>query len=75
MLLFFSLSNFHKCNSRSRGKRKNVNLKCKHKTNPFRLADLCKILNCGRHQMLSKLSSLSIASLRKLDEEANNFYN
>ena len=28
----------------------------------------------GRHQMLSKLSSLSITSLRKLDEEDNKFY-
>ena len=60
---------------RSRGKRKNGNLERKHKKNFFLiLADLCKILKSGRHQMLSKLSSLSIAFLRKLDEEANKFY-
>ena len=38
------------------------------------LTDLWKMLKSGNHQMLSKLSSLSIASLRKLDEEANKFY-
>ena len=49
--------------------------KRKHKNKTFwTLADLCKILKSGRHQMLSKLYSLSIASLRKLDEEANKFY-
>ena len=31
------------------------------------------LLNSGRHQMLSKLASLSV-SLRKLDDEANKFY-
>ena len=56
-------------------KRKNVNLKRKHKNETFwTLADLCKILKSGRHQMLSKLSSLSISSLRILDEEANKFH-
>ena len=38
------------------------------------LADLCKILTSGRHQTLSKRSSLSISSLCKLDEDANKFY-
>ena len=38
------------------------------------LFDLNILLNSGRHQMLSKLSSLSISSLRKLDDEANKFY-
>ena len=62
-------------NRRSRGKRKNGNLKRKHKNKTFwKLIDLWKILKSGRHQMLSKLSSLSIASLRKLDEEANKYY-
>ena len=62
-------------NRRSHGKRKNGNLKRKHKNKTFwTLADLCKILNSRRHQVLSKLSSLSIASLRILDEEANTFY-
>ena len=54
---------------------KNGNLKCKHKNKTFwTLTDLWKILKSGCHQMLSKLSSLSIASLPKLDEEANKFY-
>ena len=41
----------------------NVSVKTKH----FQIKS-------GRHQMLSKLSSRSIASLRKLDDEANEFY-
>ena len=71
----FSLLDIRRRNRRSLGKRKNGNLKRKHKNKTFwTLTDLRKILKSGRHQMLSKLSSLSIASLRKLDEEANKFY-
>ena len=71
----FSLLDIRRRNRRSRGKRKNGNLKRKHKNKTFwTLTDLWKILKSGRHQMLSKLSSLSIASLRKLDEEANKLY-
>ena len=70
----FSLLDIRRRNRRSR-KRKNGNLKSKHKNKTFwTLTDLWKILKSGHHQMLSKLSSLSIASLRKLDEEANTFY-
>ena len=47
--------------------------KCKNKT-VWILTDLCKILKSGRHKMLSKLSSLSIASFCTLNEEADNFY-
>ena len=32
------------------------------------------LLNSGCHQMLSKLASLSVSSLRKLHDEANKFY-
>ena len=72
----FFLLDIRRCNRRFCGKCKNGNLKGKHKNKIFwTLADLWKILKSGRHQMLSKLSSLSIASLRKLDEEANKFYN
>ena len=53
--------------------RKNGNFKRKHKT-VLTLFDLNIVLNFGRHQMLSKLASLSISSLRKLDDEANKFY-
>ena len=71
----FSLLDIRRRNRRSRGKRKNGNLKRKHKNKTFwTLTYLWKILKSGRHQMLSKISSLSIASLRKLDEEANKFY-
>ena len=68
----FSLLDIRRRNRRSRGKRKNGNLKRKHKNKTFwTLTDVRKILKSGRHQMLSKLS---IASLHKLDEEVNKFY-
>ena len=71
----FSLFDIHGRNRRSRGKLKNGNLKRRHKNKTFwTLTGLWKIRKSGHHQMLSKLSSLSIASLRKLDEEANKFY-
>ena len=71
----FSLFDIRRRNRRSRGKRKNGNLKRKHKNKTFRtLTDLLKILKSGRQQMLSKLSSLSSASLRNLEEEADKFY-
>ena len=38
------------------------------------LFDLKILLNSGRHQKLSKLASLSVSSLRKLDDEVNKFY-
>ena len=68
----FSLLDIRRHKRRSRGKRKNGNLKRKHKNKTFwTLTDVWKILKSGHHQMLSKLS---IASLRKLDEEVNKFY-
>ena len=71
----FSLLDIRRRNRRSRGKRKNYDLKRKHKNKTlWTLSDLWKILKSGRHQMLSKLSSLSIASLRKLKEEVYTFY-
>ena len=75
ILMFFSLLDIRKRNRRSHCKRSNGNLKRKHKIKTYwTLADLCKFLKSGRHQMLSKHSSISIDSLRKLDEEANKFY-
>ena len=71
----FSLLDIRRRYRRSRGKRNNGNLKRKHKNKTFwALTDLWKILKSGCHQILSKLASLRIASLRKLDEEANKFY-
>ena len=69
----FSLLDIRKRNKRSHGKRKNGNFKRKHKTVLY-LFDLKILLNSGRHQMLSKLASLSVSSLRKLDDKANKFY-
>ena len=69
----FSLLDIKKRKRRSHGKRKNGNFKCKHKT-VLTLSELNKLLKFGRHNMLSRLSSLSISSVRKLDEEANKFY-
>ena len=71
--MFFSLLDIKKSNKRFYGKRKNGNFKQKHKT-VLSLFDLNILLNSGRHQMLPRLDSLSISSLRKLDDEANKFY-
>ena len=69
----FSLLDIKKRNRQSDGKRKNGNFKRKQKT-VLSLFDLNILLNSARHQMLSKLASLSISSLRKLEDEANKFY-
>ena len=69
----FSLLDIKKRYKQSHGKRKNGNFKRKHKT-VLSLFDLNILLNSARHQMLSKLALLSVSSLRKLDDEANKFY-
>ena len=69
----FSLLDIKKRKRQSHGKRKNGNFKRKHKT-VLTLLELNKLLKFGRHNMLSRLSSLSISSLRILDENANKFY-
>ena len=69
----FSVLDIKKRNKRSHGKRKNGNLNVNIKLFLY-LFDLNILLNSGRHQMLSKLASLSVSSLRKLDDEANKFY-
>ena len=69
----FALLDITKRNKRSHGKRKNGNFKRKHKT-VLSVFNFNILLNSGRHQMLSKLASLSVSSLRKLDDEANKFY-
>ena len=71
--MFFPLLDIKKRNKRSYGKRKTGNFKRKHKT-VLSLFDLNILLNSGRHQMLSKLASLSISSFRNLDDGANKFY-
>ena len=69
----FSLLDIKKHKRRSNGKLKNGYFKRKHKT-ILTLSELNKLLKFGRHNMLSRLSSLSISSLRKLDEKDNKFY-
>ena len=64
----FALLDIKIRNKRSHGKRKNGNFKRKHKT-ALSLFDLNILLNSGRHQM-----QMSVSSLRKLDDEANKFY-
>ena len=60
----FSLLDIRRRNRRSRGKRKNGNLKRKHKNKTFwTLTDLWKILKSGCHQMFSKLSSHALYML------------
>lgn len=67
----FSIFSFRKRKSRSHGKRKNGNIKRKlrKKASVLELHNL--LLNAGRHSMLSRLCSLSITSLREVDEEAD----
>ena len=69
----FSLLDIKKRNRRSHGKRKNGICKRNHIT-VLTLSELNKLLKFGRHDMLSRLSSLSFFSLRNSDEEANKFY-
>ena len=69
----FFLLDIKKRKKPSHGKRIYGNFKRKHKT-VLTLFDLNILLNFGRQQMISKLALLSISSLRKLDNEANKFY-
>ena len=74
----FSLLEIRKRKSRSHGIRQKGNDKrkrCAAKKSNTSLNDLStKLLEHGRHAMLSILSSLPIPVLRKLDIEANRFY-
>ena len=59
---------------RSHGRRKNHNIKRKSKT-AVSVSELYNIYkSSGRHALLSKITSLSISSLQKLDQEADNIY-
>ena len=71
---FFSLLDIRKRNNRSHGKRKTRNLKCRNR-HSLTLSDLSIILKqSGRHIALSRLVTLSISSLRNLDNEASKSY-
>ena len=67
ILMFFSLLDIRKQNNRFHGIRKNKHV--------LTLSELSIILkHSGRHMALSCLVTLSISSLRKLNIEANKFY-
>ena len=72
--MYFPFKILKKSKRRSHGKRKNGDFKRKHKT-ILSLSELNILLKSGRHQMLTELSSLSISCKRKLNEQANKFYN
>ena len=70
----FSIFSIRKRKTRSHGIRRNGNVKRKSR---FKLSiqDLHNILKqTSKHAMLSRLSSLSIASIRSIDEEADKIY-
>lgn len=66
----FSIYSHRKRKSRSHGVRKNGNLRRKTRIITS-LGDLHLLrIRCGQHKMLSKLSSLSVATLKTLDDLA-----
>ena len=68
----FDICSIRKRKSRSHGSRKNHNIKRKSRQ-LVSLSDLNLILKrSGRHTMLCVLTSLSLTSLNRLDEEADN---
>ena len=73
-MFFFSLLEYKKRKSRSHGKRKNANIKCKictEKRINTSLKDLSIDLNNhGRHGLLLFLRSLPISVIRNLELEA-----
>ena len=67
----FSLFSIRRRKTRSHGVRKNGNIKRKSRRK-VSILDLHNLLNnTGIHSMLSRLSSLSISSLREVDQEAD----
>jgi hypothetical protein len=69
---FFSILNIRKRKSRSHRIRKNGNIKRKSRIT-MSVSDLNNILtNSVKHAMLSRLTSISLRSLKTLDEEADN---
>ena len=75
----FSRLEFKKRKSRSHGKSKNGNIKCKICTEKKRINTSLKdpaiaLNNHDRHGLLSILSSLPISVLRNLELEANKLY-
>jgi hypothetical protein len=70
----FSILSITKRKRRSHGRRKNHNIKRKSKS-AISMTELFSIFkNSGRHALLSKVTSLSISCLQKVDEEADKIY-
>ena len=70
----FSIFSIRKRKTRSHGMRRNGNIKRKSRIK-LTVNDLHTILtHTGKHAMLSRLSSLPIASIRSIDEEADKIY-
>lgn len=70
----FDICSLRKRKSRSHGRRKNHNIKRKSRQ-VISLSDLNLIFKrSGRHAMLSVLTSLSLTSLKHLDEEADKIF-
>ena len=67
----FTIFSIRKRKSRSHGIRKNGNIKRKYRLK-MTVLDLHTLrITSGKHAMLSKLSSLSIATLKEIDEQAD----
>ena len=70
----FSILSLKKRRRRSHGRRKNRNIKRKSRVS-LSVQDLLHIYkSSGRHILLSRLTTLPISTLRKLDAEADNIY-
>ena len=70
----FSIFSIRKRKSRSHGLRRNGNIKRKSRV-IISVADLHTIFKqSGKHSMLSRLTSLSISSLKLIDEEADKIF-
>jgi hypothetical protein len=70
----FNILSLKRRKRRSHGHRKNGNIKRKSRVS-LSVLELHRILkSSGRHILLSRLTTLSISSLRKLDEEADGIY-
>lgn len=70
----FNIMSITKRKRRSHGCRKNHNIKRKSQCH-LSLAELYDVYNrSGRHKLLSKITNLSISSIQKLDEEADDVY-
>jgi hypothetical protein len=70
----FSILSLRKRKRRSHGQRKNHNIKRRSRIS-LSVLELHKIFkSSGRHSLLSRLTTLSVSSLKKLDDEADNIY-